>query len=64
MNDFFITKTCYNCKKKFKIYVDKDNYLRYKDNKLSFNETFAHVDDDIYELLLKGICADCLDELY
>lgn len=59
-----ITCTCYNCKRVFEINVSAIKYGKYKNGELSQKEAFDELTLNDYELLIGGMCTDCLDGVF
>ena len=55
---------CYHCENTFEVIIENDKFTKYRNGELSANEAFIDLSDDDYELLIGGICSDCLDVIF
>jgi len=55
---------CYHCDRDFEIIVDNDKLVKYRKGEISDKEAFSELSLNDYELLIGGMCSDCLDGLY
>ena len=63
-NETKLIINCYHCDQDFEIIVDNIKFSKYRKGEISDKVAFSELSLNDYELLIGGICSDCLDEMY
>lgn len=58
-----IPVTCINCKVRFNIEVDYEDYFYWKEG-MSVQKSFPYLSADERELLISRVCGKCFDSLF